>query len=91
MEKIQAATLGETVSASSNVVAYPEHVASLCLGELYEALDWKEAFLTVFPSSSFFLSFHRNGEELKLGREAAGMKIPSTEDRRAGNKLPTDD
>lgn len=67
MEKIQAATLGETVSASSNVVAYPEHVASLCLGELYEALDGKEAFLTVFPSSFFLSFFSQKWGRIKTG------------------------
>lgn len=36
----------------------------------------------------FFFS-HRSGEDLKLAGETAGMKIPSMEDRRAWNKLPT--
>lgn len=86
IQKIWATTLGETVMHLCLLTCLPilNTWDLLCLRELYGPLDWKEAFLAIFFS-------HRNEEDFKLAGETAGMKIPSMEDRRAWNKLPTND
>jgi len=73
-------------SASSNVFAHPEHVGS----SVPQRIIWAFGLKGMISCYLFFFP-HSNGEDLKLAGETVGMNIPSTEDRRAWNKLPTND
>lgn len=70
-------------SVSSNVFAHPEHVGSSIPQRILWAFGLKRSI------SCYFFFPQKWGEDLKLAGETAGMKIPSMEDRRAWNKLPT--